>query len=87
MRHDAILIDKQVVPTDYQTSLMWAQTHDTTVKLTTGKTCWVSTVFIGRNLGTWDHDLWFETMVFPLESVLEMDCRRYETWDEAEKGT
>lgn len=47
----------------------------------------VSTVFLGL-----DHNfdggksLLFETMVFPADSMGDLDCERYSTWDEAEAG-
>jgi len=47
----------------------------------------ISTVFLGL-----DHrfgegrPLLFETMAFPKDSRLDLECDRYSTWEEAEKG-
>jgi len=50
---------------------------------------WVSTVFLGidHNFSTKGPPLLFETMVFTDSEELEdITCRRYATWDEAERG-
>jgi hypothetical protein len=47
----------------------------------------VSTVFLGLDHSFGDGPpLWFETMVFPVDSYTEEDMERYSTWDEAEAG-
>lgn len=46
----------------------------------------VSTVFLGLDHGTYTGVLQvFETMVF-FDSWLDLDCERYSTWDQAERG-
>lgn len=45
----------------------------------------VSTVFLGINHG-WITPLWFETMVFYQDNLLDFDMERYATWDEATEG-
>ena len=48
---------------------------------------WVSTVFLGLDHGFGDKVLLFETMVFfNKDDMGELDCKRYETWEEAESG-
>lgn len=55
--------------------------------------CWVSTVWIGLDMG-WPKEgeigkhkpLIFETMVFPNDDMLERDCERYSTEAEAMAG-
>ncbi len=84
-----ILKDKKVVVVDDVLEWgKWFQKADRTVKKTNlldGKR--VSTVFLGldHNFGQGD-PLLFETMVFPPDSLSELDMDRYSTWDEAEKG-
>ena len=48
----------------------------------------VSTIFLGLNheFCPGKEPLLFETMVFELDSYRDIDCQRYTTWEEAEKG-
>lgn len=46
----------------------------------------VSTVFLGINYGWGDKALWFETMVFGGDSMVDEYCERYTTYDEALAG-
>jgi hypothetical protein len=48
----------------------------------------VSTVFLAldHNFSLKGPPVLFETMVFPLTSLQDVDCDRYSTWEEAEKG-
>lgn len=67
----------------------WFETADRIVKqdeLSNGY--FVSTIFLGLDHGFADSEhLWFETMVFQSEDDLDdLDCCRYETWDQAEEG-
>jgi len=77
----------------------WFETADRHVAKTDVGECWVSTVFLGLD-HNWSGEgapVLFETMAFmpPIEKKLfgrwrmireEMDCRRYQTWEEAEEG-
>jgi hypothetical protein len=48
---------------------------------------WVSTVFLGADHGLGDGPpLIFESMVFPLDSVADLDGKRYSTYAEALHG-
>jgi len=48
---------------------------------------WVSTVWLGLNHQYGNGaPLIFETMVFPVDSMIEKDCQRYSTEEEAIKG-
>lgn len=44
---------------------------------------WVSTVFLGLDHAWGGRSQWFETMVFPRDSMCDLHMQRYETYDEA----
>lgn len=49
----------------------------------------VSTVFLGINHNFFDDGKSphiFETMIFPKETLSDIYCERYSTWEQAEKG-
>lgn len=89
MSDKAILKDKTVVPVD--DVLEWAEKFEKENRILAqtytkdGKL--ISTVFLGldHNFGA-GNPLWFETMIFPSDSWGEIDCDRYETYDEALEG-
>lgn len=53
-----------------------------------GDYCRVSTVFlcIDHNFCGSGPPILFETMVFPMDDLGDLDCERYFTWDEAAEG-
>lgn len=46
----------------------------------------VSTVRLSADHGFGGKPLWYETMVFPMDSWGDLDCQRYETEEEARAG-
>lgn len=68
----------------------WAEMREThkRVARTMLDTCWVSTVYVGIDMGFGfgARPLIYETMVFPKDSWEEMEMARYATREEAMKG-
>ena len=83
-----ILEDKTVKP--IEDVLTWAKFVENgprrvnKTKLPDGK--WVSTIFIGVDLGFNGKPQTFETMVFERDGMESLDCERYSTWGEAQEG-
>lgn len=46
----------------------------------------VSTVKLPVNHGTENAPVWYETLVFPKGTFIDLDGERYETQEQAEKG-
>lgn len=46
---------------------------------------WISTVFLGIDHGYGDKPILFETMVFEFGEMIDIDCARCSTYDEAIK--
>ncbi len=73
----------------------WFEKADRHVATTKGDNWVISTVFLGidHNFSGHGDPILFETMVFRTkdwngegDGLLEHDCERYSTWEEAEKG-
>ena len=79
----AILKNKQVVPVS-GLERAWQDSDERRVARTEKGNILVSTVFLNLNHGLEDEPLWFETMAF--EDGDEIDCERYETYEQAVEG-
>ncbi len=80
----AILKDRQVVPAFDRA---WQEIDERRVAETIDGKIRVSTVFLNINHGDWFNGkpLWFESMAFD-ENGDELDCDRYETYEQAVAG-
>jgi hypothetical protein len=82
-----VLDGRNPVPTDLMTWARWFETADRHVACDYVGPIYVSTVFLGLD-HSWGRGppLLFETMVFADDDAHDLICRRYSTWEQAERG-
>jgi hypothetical protein len=89
-KHYILNQNHEVIETDLLTWAKFIEKENRIIKQETlPNKKWISTVFLGldHNFSQDGPPLLFETMVFPEKGNFEdLDCKRYSTWEEAEKG-
>lgn len=84
MESHARLIDRKVVPCEFEESLDQWDNDNRRVARDVIEDQTVSTVFLVINHGWNGVPLWFETMIFGGPD--DQYCQRYTTWEQAQKG-